>query len=254
MDKNKMRLLGGYNYIKLTCLEYMTRVIQKIKKDFSFLMTVRLRGYSHPIWIRTGTSDYACFHLIFIQEEFEKINSMLSSDIKYMIDCGTNVGYTIRYFANKRQNLQFIGIEPDLSNFEIAKKNTAYFTNVTLLQRAIWPNTSHVKVVQGNFGNGGKWALEVIECNKNEGIETLTINDIIKDFEQEAIFIKMDIEGSEKKVLKENTNWANHISFLCVELHDAEAENVFKNFRKDYNFLDKGLIGEMHCLLNPNKQ
>ncbi|MRX45671.1 FkbM family methyltransferase [Pedobacter puniceum] len=247
MDKKKLKVLGLYNYIKITLLHHIVEICKSIFPNFEYLVSVRVHGYKYPIWMRCGTSDYACFHLIFIQEEFHAIHQLIDKTVDKMIDCGTNVGYTIRYLIEKHHHMSFIGIEPDESNYLMALKNLAYYKEqVEILNMAIWSKNTNVQVVPGNYGDGGKWALQVLECSLDKGIEAISLNDIIEP--QYRYFLKMDIEGTEKIVLNENLNWTKSVSFLCVELHDNEAKEIFNSFVKKQSFNYLGLHGEMHCI------
>lgn len=248
MDKKKLKVLGLYNYIKITLLHYVVKICKRILPNFEYLISIKIDGYKYPIWMRCGTSDYACFHLIFIQEEFHAIHQLIDKNIYKMIDCGTNVGYTIRYFIEKHHEMSFVGIEPDESNYLLALKNLAYYKErVKILNMAIWSKNTHVKVVPGNYGDGGKWALQVIECPPEEGLKAISLNDIIEP--EHRYFLKIDIEGSEKYVLKDNLNWANFVNFLCVEIHDEEAKKIFDSFIKQKSFNYLGLFGEMHSII-----
>jgi FkbM family methyltransferase len=247
MDKKKLNALGLYNYVKITFLHRIAKISKRIFPNFDYLISIRVRGYKYPIWMRCGTSDYACFHLIFIQEEFHEIRQLFDKTVDKMIDCGTNVGYTIRYLIEKHHYMSFIGIEPDESNYLIALKNLAHYKEqVKVLNMAVWSNNTHVQVVPGHYGDGGKWALQVIECSPEEGIKAISLNDIIEP--EHKYFVKIDIEGAEKIVLSENLDWTKPVSFLCVELHDEEAKKIFDSFIKQQSFNYLGLFGEMYCI------
>lgn len=252
MDNKKIQLLGLVGYFKLTILQKITQLVQKIHPTFTIPLKLKLKTYQYPLWVRCGTSDYPCFHLIFIQEEFKEVYPLIPGNVNHMIDCGTNVGYTIKYFLEKRKFLSVIGLEPDISNFKMAKKNLSYFSNqVILLNKAIWSHKSYVKVVDGKYGNGGKWALTVVETDDKVGIEAISLNELIQEKGVTAYYVKMDIEGAEKIVLAKHTQWMSHTALLSVELHDEECEKIFKNFEFEHHLQYIGLFEEMHCLINP---
>lgn len=121
---------------------------------------------------------------------------------------------------------------------------------ISLLNKAIWSNQVFVKVVNGYYYNGGKWALKVIECEPNDGIEAKTLNQLYANYSN-GIFIKMDIEGTEKKVLAPNTEWINQSRCFYVEIHDQDGQTIFDDFIERHNLEYIGLFEEMHFIKNP---
>jgi FkbM family methyltransferase len=251
-DKNKLKIIGIKYYIKLLVIEKLSKIIKKIFfSAFEWQVTVKL--ISNPVYkihIRCGTSDYECFHVIFIQNDYQEILNQVKGDLEYMIDCGANVGYTALYFALNCPNIKIKCFEPDLSNYDQAVKNLAEFRNIEIHQKAIWFKDSHVKVINGAFGNGGKWALTVEECNRKEGIEAVSLSKILDPRYINSTFLKIDIEGAEKMILLNPENWITQFKYLAIELHTVEIEKSYKQVLEKYQLKDLGLFGEMFLAKN----
>jgi FkbM family methyltransferase len=178
----------------------------------------------------------------------------MDTPLDLMVDCGANVGFTARYFLEKFPNLKVICLEPDFSNFVVAKKNLNHYADrINICQNAVWYKPCKTEVIEGHYGNGGKWALQVRETEKEGGVPATDLNIILDGQNADNIFIKIDIEGAEKEVLGKNTKWAKRCNFLAIEVHDEEALKIFNRFADDYNMKNIGLFGEMYLLKNSDR-
>ena len=66
------------------------------------------------------------------------------------------------------------------------------------------------------------WAFAVKEDINGKGdIKTVTIEELLSLFDKHYVdILKIDIEGAEKELFSNNTNWINYVGTLIVELHD----------------------------------
>ena len=247
IDKKKIKLIGRINYLKIFILHKVLININTFLKTKYFIQShVFIKDYNYPIYIRCGTSDYPCFHLIFIQEEYKDIIKLFKiQNFDLFIDCGMNVGYTTLYFKKQFPKLKVIGVEPDLSNYNLALKNLKNCEDLTLLKQAIWSNNTYVNVIQGEYGDGGQWALKVEESKLVTAIPAVSLNHLLKNYKHISAFVKIDIEGSEKEVLKTNTEWSNKALAIAVELHDDESKVIYQNFLSRHHHEYLGLYSEM---------
>ena len=67
-----------------------------------------MKGYKHPIFIRSNSTDISNFHEIF-NIEFPLPNNL---NPKFIIDAGANVGYASIFFLNKYPKASVIAVEP----------------------------------------------------------------------------------------------------------------------------------------------
>ena len=62
-----------------------------------------------------------------------------------------------------------------------------------------------------------------IEASKDGKTEIISVNTLLNDFASETytpFIIKIDIEGFEKNLFLENTDWIDKFALLIIELHD----------------------------------
>lgn len=119
-----------------------------------------------------------------------------------LIDIGANVGDTAIYFANKGYNV--IAFEPLPHIYEIAMKNISL--NPSVKERIIFVNKA-VSCQNGritiNFNeNDTAGASEYTIANQQVAVETITINNIIKEYDIQPNILKIDCEGCEANIIK----------------------------------------------------
>lgn len=166
--------------------------------------------------VRTKTSDAATFVHIFIHRDYD-IDA--GAEPKLIVDGGACVGYASVFFANKYPAARIIALEPEATNYEMLKANTAAYPNVTALRAGVWDKRAPLAIE--NPGDE-KWAFRVREAAAGAGtVEALTVEDIMGlsgvDF---VDILKLDIEGAEKEVFSASPAWLERVRVLVVELHD----------------------------------
>ena len=191
------------------------------KKMFKF----QLKGYKFPIYLRGKTTDTQVFKQVFLEKEYKYKYDFPTNNI---IDCGANVGYTTLFFANKFPKAKIIGIEPETSNLKMMEKNCKNYKNITILKGGVWSKTSELTISNKNAHH---WSFQVKEVPKGKGeFKGYSLNDIMKKYKLESIdILKMDIEGSEKEIFKNNyEQWLSKTKLGFVEVHERHAKGVTK--------------------------
>ena len=206
-------LIGVFQYFKL---------IVQLKSDKQFLK-LKLKGYQNDVYLRPKTSDFKIFKQIFIAEEY---NVIYPKQVNIIIDAGSNCGYSIVYFKNKFKKAKLIAVEPDTSNIEMIKKNTSGLTDVFVVKGGIWNINTDLKIVNKE---AGKWAFRVVETLDNTSeFKGYSLDAIMLEHDIKTIdILKMDIEGSEKKIFEQNYQyWLSKTTFGFLELHEDYAPGV----------------------------
>lgn len=80
-----------------------------------------------------------------------------------------------------------------------------------------------------------------------DGDETISLNTVLSKYENEDIFIKMDVEGMELEVLCGCTNVMqnNNCKFACASYHTQSMEEKLKKFFDNYNYKTETSDGYM---------
>lgn len=136
-----------------------------------------------------------------------------------IIDGGANIGFSSYYFAKEFNHSCVVGIEPEIRNFSMMKKNCRKLNNIKFLKKALGPNDGFVKIENLNADNNAfrtKKTDEVLDS-----IEMISIDSIISDYSNYFPFIiKLDIEGFEKELFSKNISWVDKFPIIIIETHD----------------------------------
>jgi FkbM family methyltransferase len=177
--------------------------------------------------LRRRTSDIDVFIQIYVGDEFADLFSIIhdKQEIKTVIDAGANVGISSIKFNSVFPRVSIIAIEPDDENFLLLNKNLSV-NNIksSSIKSGIW-NKKVKLYFNRSFRDGKEWSITVTEVpNNGRSIQSLSINDIVEEYKLEIIdILKIDIEGSEKKVFLEsdsNLDFLNKTRFIAIEIHE----------------------------------
>ena len=172
---------------------------------------------------RRGTSDYLVFVQVFVLREYRALDELVN--VKVVIDCGANVGYSAAYFLSRFPDCRVIAIEPDPDNYALLVRNlAAYGERATALCAAVWSHPGLLVPSESVYRDGREWARQVREAEGGEAgqIRAVDLPTLLELAGAERVaLLKMDIEGAEAVVFASDaTSWLERIDALAIELHD----------------------------------
>ncbi len=215
-------------------------------------LEIYLAPIKRNVIVRYGTSDIFCLQNIFLDNEYM---TPFDVDPKVIIDGGANIGMSTLFFSQKYPRAKIVAIEPEISNFELLKRNCGDMPNVTLLNAAIWPTDRTLAI---RDSGAEKWAFSVTEEKKStasKSVNAVTIPGLLPQLGHDYIdILKLDIEGAERELFAEGAeSWLGSVGQIIIELHDrfvfgcssafyskivhypfaqaTKADNIFVNFR-----------------------
>lgn len=207
----------------------------------NLLIRVKRPEISFPFYLRCRTSDIQIFKQIFIRQEYD---FKVEKCPEVIVDAGANIGLGSIYFANRYPESRIVAIEPEMSNYEMLKRNVIPYSNITPVNAALWDKNEEVNVVDPGFG---KWAFMTqgencqeeslgVMCHKVCGT---TIGKIMEDNELKKIdILKIDIEGAEREVFRDTSSWIGRVDAMIIELHEgrkAGCNHSFYNGSKGFD-------------------
>lgn len=202
----------------------LNQFIQMRRKGISVTISLNVKGYKYPIYLRTMTSDCKAFKQMFISEEY---GYAVPFSPKTIIDAGANCGYSAIYFANRYPDAKIIAIEPETSNYEMILMNTKEYKNVHVIKSGVW--SKDCDLIISNLENANKWSFQVKEVPTGEGdMESISLDNIMDRYDLKSIdILKMDVEGAEKNIFEYNyDSWLSKTKFGFLELHETYAKGV----------------------------
>jgi len=170
---------------------------------------------------------------------------------KTIIDIGACTGDTSIYFALKGAK-KIIAVEPFPNNFEILKKNI----KENNLNESIIPILSACGyskkeiLIDPNLDDGMRSILH--EFPDGMKISTISLKDIIKDFDVNDAILKLDCEGCEyETILNSSSEILQKFTDIQIEYHngykDLEKKLLSVNFEVSHAVIDNMNRGHIHA-------
>jgi len=190
-----------------------------------------------------------------------------------LIDIGANIGLSSLCILNKINSInKVIGIEAEKLNYDVLRMNYKYWSEINhnvsfdaLFGVASWSSTNPFKQnsslhsLNESYTASGSFRFSVIEMKEENNeqevnLKAISISDIVSEIgPDKPMIMKIDIEGGEEHLFKDNIDWVSQISFITIELHDCYNQDLLnssKNLLKvlcDYNFAIVPKEDVLHC-------
>ncbi len=181
----------------------------------------RFKKNSQPICLRNRSSDITTFKQVFIWQEYA---FPIQGAVQTIVDAGANIGCASCWFSSEFPEATLIAIEPEASNFERLKINTAGISRITCLQKALWNIPTKLHLTNPSAEKWNYRYEEAVSSEKQHAlVETISVPDLMKQHQLSGIdILKLDIEGAEKNVFEAGTemDWLKKVRYLFIETHD----------------------------------
>lgn len=143
-----------------------------------------------------------------------------ADDVKYIIDCGANIGLFSLIYAQKYPEAKIIAVEPEQQNYKMLCMNIKNHKNITAIRNGVWNQGIDLKIIARDTGAYG---FMVQECKDGQGdVRGVSIGDLMEKYGFPRVdILKMDIEGSELEVITcDADEWLNKTNILILETHE----------------------------------
>lgn len=188
---------------------------------------VKLQG------VREGNGDILD---VFLNEEYK----FLKPHNEIIIDVGANIGDSAIYFAINGAK-EVIALEPYPYSYDYAQKNVNLnnFSKVITLLNAGYGDDSVLRVDKNKVTYGGS-NLTRSKLELGKSINLMTIKTLLESYNLDSnIILKMDCEGCEYAILKENENTLRRLKRVQIEYHNGPLKLADKlrrsGFQVDYS-------------------
>jgi FkbM family methyltransferase len=189
---------------------------------------------------------------IFIYQEYQfKCNN----DSPSVIDCGSNIGFSILYFKKCYPLARIIAFEPDVDACAVLKKNLAVnkIQNVTVYNVALSDVSGQAKLFKDTTPSASL-TTSLYQSGNRTNFKSVSMQTLSGFFHQKVDLIKMDVEGSEVKILEEiiASKKIGLVNEMIIEYHPHIAGLPAESFvakLHDQNFLCS--LTKTNARLNP---
>lgn len=155
-----------------------------------------------------------------VWEEFEtEFVKKIIKEGDVVLDIGANIGYYTLIFAKLvGDNGRVFAFEPEPENFAILKKNVEAngYKNVVLIQKGLSDETGQVKLYLAEKNKGDHRIFDSGDGRRAVEIHVSRLDDYFRDSYDKINFIKMDVQGTEYKVIKGMTLLLQKLTNLII--------------------------------------
>lgn len=215
---------------------------------------IRLAGHPGQLVVRGRTSDPSMFRAFFGRG----IDLTELGTPRTIIDAGANVGYFSALLANAFPQSVILAIEPETKNFELLRRNVAPYPNVKPVCAALWPRSEAVRI-KNPGASAISFQVESGNPSSRENdveIQGKTVEELLDAHEIQTLdLLKIDIEGGEKPLFAERTEWLARVNTLLIEMHGDAWRTVFDELSKfDYHCQESSIGGLLIALKSDAKE
>lgn len=192
------------------------------------------RAAKAPLLVRGRTSDPVTVANIFVDGDYL---ADLPSTPTRIIDAGANIGASAVYFALKYPQAEILALEPELTNFQLLKVNSAPYPNIRPIHAALWWEEGFMQC-SPQWNEKDSFKFSQCSANVENAVQSLSVASLVKDG---IDLLKIDIEGAEGAIFSHGCDWLKNVKYMFLELHNRSWKPVFDSM-KDQPY-DCRLIG-----------
>ncbi len=201
----------------------------------------------NPLYVRLDSADPFIFDEVFNAQIYSLDNTRIGNKIgeiyqglseghvPLILDLGANVGYASVYYAKRYPRSFIVSTECEENNFKFLRRNTESFPNILALHAAIDSESGRRVYVTDRDDESTTSIYRSCRfvvrpshsplAGETRPIETCTVDDLVahaKKLQPDIVpfLCKVDIEGYEKQLFSQNTDWLEPFHVLIGEGHD----------------------------------
>lgn len=199
------------------------------------------------IYFRPRKSDLEVLVSV-VEGEYQALEGHVDPSFSGLIvDAGAYIGISTVWLSSMFPSATIVAIEPDHENFKFLAQNTARCSNVYRLQAALVPHCQAGELMALRDRFTGAWGYSVVDgVGDAIGVAPgISLHSISKYFGFSNGVLKLDIEGGEYALLKNDAEQLRHWTFVIAELHERivpGVEALFLDVFRDRKI--EGLGGE----------
>ncbi len=180
-----------------------------------------------------------------------------------LLDIGANIGTTCIYIAkNISESLLIYAFEPDELNYRMLSANVGLngCKNINTYNLALSNKNTVLNMEVNLMNRGGNKIVDAENCKNTERIESVRLDDFIKNIMQEALqvrYIWMDTEGHEAYAIDGMMDILSKYhpcifmeftpkQYKPLDVTENDFNLLYSNLRKEYNKMIIVKNGQIH--------
>jgi FkbM family methyltransferase len=199
---------------------------------------VHLRGLpGREVHIRPGTADVAVVRDLMMKQPHLPPDTVELGDVRLVWDLGAHIGLASLDYAERWPNARVVAVELEPKNAAVCRLNLAQLgERCEVIEAAVWASDGEVRIgLESDDGDTNAFRAESGSDGGGRAVTALSLDTLLTrtSGEDPVDLCKLDIEGAERRVLREHTDWARRVRTLAVEVHDDyTAEDCADDLRR----------------------
>jgi FkbM family methyltransferase len=198
---------------------------------------------SQQVWIPTGSLDWIAFDLAEQEYGIYDYHGLGARPGDLVIDAGANVGLYTRHALSLGAS-KVLAIEPAPLNVECLRRNLRdeiAAGRVIVCEKGVWDKDDYLEMHLDQNATGHSFVVESGHKVASLRLPLTTVDNLVNELYLEKVdFIKMDIEGAERRALAGTATvirrFRPRIAVCVYHLEDdpVEIPTVIRLLRQDY--------------------
>jgi FkbM family methyltransferase len=178
---------------------------------------IRLPDGSSKRFTVTDLVDLYVLAQVFGDEEYRE---PALTEPKLIVDAGSHIGGSVRYFAARYPTARIIALEASPSTYAALKANTADLPQVDARHCALAPETGSITLFEYDGLSSSGSTLTGGEHGREIQVPAISLGDLLAELGEPVDLLKYDIEGAEFGVFTQDRPTPDRIRNLVGEMHD----------------------------------
>jgi FkbM family methyltransferase len=235
-ENRQFRQMGAGSY-DLLRLHYQGRLEDRLRlrpKNTSF----RFRHFGRWVDLQISAPYLGAFKGVFLDREYDCTN-LLKTPPKRILDLGANIGMGTISLACQFPDAEFICVEPDPRNVELLKHNlNRNKIEATIIVAAVAPEEGTAKLrFNENPTCSRLESLSEQDLKQLTNTKLVSIPAIKKSLDWKSIeLLKIDIEGAEEDLLREENSWLTDTKSIILEIHPNTTAERISSYLNPFGF------------------
>lgn len=171
--------------------------------------------------LRAGTADVWALPDTFLPADHLPPHELDPASVRTIWDLGANIGASMAHLAVLHPQARVIGVELDSDNAELCRANLAPWADrCELVNAAVWTRDGEVQYRREGLDTLSFHIEEGAANGDGPTTPAYSLDTLLARHGGPVDYVKMDIEGAEQHVLRENTDWARQVRSIKVEVHE----------------------------------
>lgn len=182
-------------------------------------MELHLKQNDLGIWQRINADDEAIRHEIFVKGDYDPVLKMDLGISPQILDLGSHIGLSVRWFFNHYPEAYVVAIEPDESSFNVLALNGTTCDHLDICHAFVSATEGFASVLrEGQEPHGYRKGPQ--QTDPESGVLCCTIPQVMDFYDLDKIdLLKCDIEGSEVELFSDCKEWISSVRYALIEVH-----------------------------------